>query len=325
MDAWLSAHPQIEVIARDRGGGYRGAANRTRPEAVQVADRWHLMENASAAFADAVRKSMRAIRSAVGAATVDAKLLSAAERLQHEGFLRRESVNKAVMDLRNEGMAIKAIVRKTSLNRKTVRQIIRGHRSDMFRTRESSLDIHLPQLDAEWRAGCRNGSELWRRLRRLGFRGSLRVVTEWATRRRRAEGAPAGMVGRTPSARVIARLMLMVRDQLTKADAIVVAAIEAAIPALAAARDLVERFQTMIRNRNGPALDPWIADASGSLLSSFARGIADDRSAVAAAIVEPWSNGQTEGQITKLKLVKRQMYGRAKLDVLRARLIKSQS
>jgi transposase len=59
LDAWLGAHPSIEVIARDRGGGYRGAATRARPEAVQVADRWHLMENASGAFADAVRKSMR--------------------------------------------------------------------------------------------------------------------------------------------------------------------------------------------------------------------------------------------------------------------------
>jgi len=118
--------------------------------------------------------------------------------------------------------------------------------------------------------------------------------------------------------------MLMARDQLTKADAIVVAAIEAAVPALVSARDLIDHFQSMIRSRNGAALDPWIADASSSLLSSFARGIADDRSAVVAAIVEPWSNGQTEGQITKLKLVKRQMYGRAKLDLLRARLLRTE-
>jgi transposase len=103
--------------------------------------------------------------------------------------------------------------------------------------------------------------------------------------------------------------MLMARDQLTKADAIVVAAIEAAVPTLVSARDLIDHFQSMIRSRNGAALDPWIADASSSLLSSFARGITDDRSAVVAAIVEPWSNGQTEGQITKLKVVKRQMYG----------------
>jgi transposase len=322
LDAYLGAHPSIEIIARDRGGGYRGAATRARPEAMQVADRWHLMENASAAFGDAVRKSMRTIRSAIGGATIDVTLLTAAERLRYEGFLRRQRTNETVIDLRNRRMGIKAIVRETGLNRKTVRQIIRGQRTDVFQTRESSLDAFLVQLDTEWNAGCHNGAELWRRLRASGFRGSLRVVSEWSTRRRRTT-RPNGGIARAPSARIIARLMLMARDSLTRADAIVVAAIEAAVPALATARELVEQFQTMIRSRNRSELDPWIAKASSGLLSSFARGIADDQKAVAAAIVEPWSNGQTEGQITKLKLVKRQMYGRAKLDLLRARLVQT--
>jgi transposase len=280
--------------------------------------------NASAAFGEAVRRSMRAIRSAIGAATIDPKLLSSAERLQYEGFLRREEPNKAVIKLRADGLGIKAIVRKTRLNRKTVRQIIRGGRSDVFRVRTSSLESYLPRLDAEWNAGCRNGSELWRRLQAAGFKGSLRVVTEWATRRRRSEGATSGGIGKTPSARLLARLMLTARDQLTKADAIVVAAIEAAVPALVTVRDLIERFQAMIRGRNAEALNPWIAQASDTLLTSFASGLKIDQKAVAAAITEPWSNGQTEGQITKLKLVKRQMYGRAKLDLLRARLIRAE-
>lgn len=77
----------------------------------------------------------------------------------------------------------------------------------------------------------------------------------------------------------------------------------------------------MIRRKAGSNLDPWIARASASLVASFANGVAKDIAAVRAAIVSPWSNGQTEGQITKLKLVKRQMYGRGKLDLLQARLI----
>jgi transposase len=76
----------------------------------------------------------------------------------------------------------------------------------------------------------------------------------------------------------------------------------------------------MIRSKVGSGLEVWIKDAASSLMASFARGIAADQRAVAAAIVEPWSNGQTEGQITKLKMIKRQMYGRANLDLLRARL-----
>lgn len=79
----------------------------------------------------------------------------------------------------------------------------------------------------------------------------------------------------------------------------------------------------MIRRSNSAELAPWIADAADSKLASFATGIASDRLAVAAAINEPWSNGQTEAQITKLKLVKRQMYGRGNLDLLRARLLKA--
>ena len=81
------------VLSRDRGGGYGEAAARALPQAIQVADRWHLMENASAAFLDAVRKSMRPIRSAIGATTVSPYLLTCAEKLRYEGYLRREETN----------------------------------------------------------------------------------------------------------------------------------------------------------------------------------------------------------------------------------------
>src|SRR6195256_941400 len=83
--AWLAGQPQIAVVARDRGGGYALAAARALPNATQVADRWHLMENASRAFLDAVQKAMRQIRTVIGATTIDSRLLTAAERLQYEG------------------------------------------------------------------------------------------------------------------------------------------------------------------------------------------------------------------------------------------------
>jgi transposase len=76
-----------------------------------------------------------------------------------------------------------------------------------------------------------------------------------------------------------------------------------------------------VRKRLADALDPWLERAKSSLVASFANGVLKDKAAVAAAITSPWSNGQTEGQITKLKLVKRQMYGRGKLDLLQARVI----
>jgi transposase len=104
-------------------------------------------------------------------------------------------------------------------------------------------------------------------------------------------------------------------------DAMTVAIIESAVPVLAAARHLLERFQAMIRRRDADGLPAWLDDASASPMAGFARGLRADQPAVAAALTLPWSNGQTEGHITRLKLVKRQMYGRAKLDLLRARLI----
>jgi transposase len=111
------------------------------------------------------------------------------------------------------------------------------------------------------------------------------------------------------------------RDRVPAELALAITKIEQYVPALILARDLVDRFHAMIRRRNVGDVDPWIAAATDSPLRSFATGIAADRDAISAAIVHPWSNGQTEGQITKLKLMKRQMYGRAKLDLLEARLI----
>jgi hypothetical protein len=145
----------------------------------------------------------------------------------------------------------------------------------------------------------------------------------WATRRRRADRASDRQLQKVPPARKIAHMMTTVRDHLSKADTIVVAAIKAGAPMLVNARDLIDRFHGMIRKETEADLEPWIADADTSLLASFASGIRRDLAAVRAAIAEPWSNGQTEGQITKLKLVKRQMYGRGKLDLLQARLIKA--
>src|ERR1700687_3827819 len=201
--AWLAGQPQIAVVARDRGGGYALAATKALPHATQVADRWHLMENASHAFLDAVRKSMRQVRVAVGSATINPDLLTAAERIQYEGYLRREDTNAAILKQAETGISIKEIVRLTGHSRGLVRRVLRGQRSDVFRVRESSLDHHLSWLDAQWAAGHHNGADLWRRLKVLGFRGSVRVVTEWATRRRRAEKADTKSLHRIPSARTI--------------------------------------------------------------------------------------------------------------------------
>src|ERR1700682_955517 len=294
-EAWLAGHPDITVLSRDRGGGYGEAASKALPSAVQVADRWHLMENASSAFLSAVRKSMRPIRAAIGATTINPELLTCAERLQYEGYLRREETITTILALAKDGTAIKQIVRKTGHSRNRVRLVLRVDRGDVFRTRQSSLD-------AQWAGGCRNGAKLWRRLKLDGFRGSQRVVSEWATRRRRSEKASDQQLQKVPSARTIARLMTSARDHMSKADTVTIAAIEAGVPTLVAARTLTDRFHTMIRKKPEADLVPWIAAASESLIASFASGITKDIAAVHAALVQPWSNGQTEGDRKSTRL-----------------------
>ena len=319
--AWLTARPEITVVSRDRGAGYGQAATKGAPQAVQVADRWHLMENASAAFLEAVRRSMKAIRQVLGSTVIDPALLTCAERIQYEGFLRRQEDSQGIKALAEAGKSIKEITRSTGRSRKLVRSVLRGGDGDVFRCRQSMLELHIAKLRAEWDGGCRSGTELWRRLCAAGFRGGLRVVTEWATRQRRSEKADVQMARKAPPARLLCRLMTTQRERLPKTDAVTVAAIETGVPPLAIARDLMERFHRMLRARDIGALPDWLAETSKSVLAAFGKGIAADLAAVKAALTEPWSNGQTEGQITKLKLVKRQMHGRARLDLLRARLL----
>jgi transposase len=263
---------------------------------------------------------MRQIRAAIGAATINPSLLTSAERIQYEGYLRREEDNATIVGLAIEGFSIREIVRRTGHSRGLIRKILRGQRSDVFRLRESSLELYLPWLDTRWAAGDRNGAALWRQLQEQGFRGSLRVVTEWATRRRQADKTD-NVLTRAPAARTIARLLTIGRDRLSKSETITVAAVEDGVPLLIEAREIIAAFQAMIRKRALDTFDHWMEQAKSSLIRSFANGILKDKAAVVAAITSPWSNGQTEGQITKLKLVKRQMYGRGKIDLLQARVI----
>jgi transposase len=126
---------------------------------------------------------------------------------------------------------------------------------------------------------------------------------------------------RQPAARTIARLMTIGRNTLSKAETVTITAIETDVPRLVKAREMIAAFQAMVRNKTDAGLAVWIDAARQSLVASFANGVAKDEAAVRAAITLPWCNGQTEGQITKLKLVKRQMYGRARIDLLQARMI----
>jgi transposase len=329
---WLRRHPGVTVISRDRAGAYAEGARQGAPDAVQVADRWHLLENCSRALLEAVRRRRAEVEAAarppvVAEPTIPAgepPPMTSAERRQWDRWQRaRQSYVQAVR-LHSQGVSIKAIGRKLRIGRNTVRRWLRGAAPELYRSRRSSLHPHRAMLERRWAEGCRNGAQLWRELRDAGFRGGLRVVTEWATRQRLAAlpGRPASGFTAPPS-RWVARMLTADPQTLEAAERGYLDRLLATSPQLALARDLALRFAAVVRERKAGDLDQWLTDADSSELSSFATGLRQDQAAVQAALELAWSNGQTEGQITRLKLIKRQMYGRAKHDLLRARVLQA--
>ena len=346
--AWLRAHPGVEVIARDRGAGYADGGRRGAPDAVHVADRWHLLENCSAAVLEAVKRNMPALRAAAQpASSAPAAALTAvqpaadpgvpppmtsAQRLQWQGWQRRVQVHEKVMRLHQQGVPIRHIARDLALSRNTVRRWARGEQPELHRPRMHSLDSWRVMLERHWAGGCRNGAQLWRDLRNAGFKGGMRVVTEWTNRQRltdqeRQHGSadvPAAQPPARPTtypARRVARMLTADLAPLAEPDSAYVERLLALSPALATVRDLAQRFADLVRAHAADALMPWLTDAEQGELRGFAAGLRQDEQAVRAALTLPWSSGQVEGQVTRLKLVKRQGYGRAKLDLLRARLV----
>jgi len=211
--------------------------------------------------------------------------------------LRRQETNDAIRELSKKGTCIRQIVRQNGHSRKLVRDVLRGQRFDVFRTRPSSLDSWLPWLNGRWEEGARNALALSREMRMKGFTGQSGVVSQRAQRRRLAEKANESRLARTPSARVIARLMTTARDELARTEAILVAAIEVNVPELVVARTAIGDFQSMIRAKTATKLTGWLVAAKTTLVGSFASGVETDIAAVRNAILSPWSNGQTKGRL----------------------------
>ncbi len=260
--------------------------------------------------------------------------MTSAQRLQWQGWQRRVQVHGDVMRLHQQGVPVRHIARDLALSRNTVRRWVRGEQPELHRPRMHSLDPWRAVLQRRWTEGCRNGAQLWRELRDAGFKGGMRVVTEWANRQRLADPeqppGPADVQAVQPPARPaayparrVARMLTADTTALAEPDCAYVGRLLAASPALAMVRNLAQRFGALVSAHAADALTPWLADAENSELRGFAAGLRQDEQAVRAALVLPWSSGQVEGQVNRLKLVKRQGYGRAKLDLLRARLVRA--
>jgi transposase len=342
---WLQGHPGVAVVSRDRAGGYAEGARQGAPTAMQVADRWHLLKNLTeaverflsrhhpmlqqAAARVTTRPAQGAPPSEGGASSPLSDRPPTRATLARE---RRRARYEEVRALHQHGATIRSLAQRFRMHRRTVRRFLRAEgfpERAQPPPRGSSLTRFLPYLEQRWGAGCHNAAVLWREVRVLGFRGTAslvrRVVGPW---RARLPVAPSPFL--TPSPRATTWLLLgsLVRKPVapTPEQQAFLTALCQLCPEVARVQALTLDFAHLLRQRRGAALEDWLAAARQSAvpeLVSFVRGVQRDQRAVTTAFTEGWSNGQVEGQVNRLKLLKRQMYGRAKLDLLRARVLQA--
>ncbi|MBB4000947.1 ISL3 family transposase, partial [Aureimonas pseudogalii] len=340
---WLAAHPTVETIARDRAEVFAEGIRAGAPMARQVVDRWHLLCNVGTAFQTIVAAHHRrikevaeAIRSSEQEAAHRERLAmrtpTAAERRSQARHEPRAEAYAEMERLLAAGSSQAGVSRALGLDRKTVRRWVRGSGPPRWKKprRPSAIDPFRDHLEQRWREGCRNGAELARELQRQGAGVHPRVVREWATRRRR-EGIDrldrnrclSGPCWRPPSITRTARLLQCDLDKLADEDRRFVDRLRRSIPDLSIVVDLVERLTKLLRRQSAESLAAWFTDAAATPLARFAANLHRDIDALAAAIETPWTTSPVEGQISRLKMIKRTMYGRAGFDLLRERVLAS--
>jgi transposase len=364
LAAWLKAHPGIQVIARDRGGAYAEGARDGAPDAVQVADRWHLVDNLAdvletflrskgaclkaAAAARSERANRKAKKDGPASPPADAvyqgkrrhpqpeRWRDRAEAAAAAGVARRREKYDQVRALHATGASVAQIARTVGASRMTVYKYLREgppqRKRHSVHGRQRVLAPYEPYLLKRWEDGCRMATVLWREIRAQGFASSLTNVQRFVNELRRdgppPEGRPRTALTKAhgPPPRLVAALVLRRPERRTDEQCAYLKQLRTEDPAIATAVDVAEDFLVMVRRREGERLPAWLgtAEASGiDELTRFAARLRTDQAAVQAGLTLRHSNGQTEGQVTKLKLVKRQGYGRAKVDLLRTRVLRA--
>jgi transposase len=354
---WLRAHPGVEVIARDRSQAYADGARQGAPAATQVADRFHLLQNLREALDQVFLTHEHALEAVNTLRRQQSVLLTEgavavpvpppvepptpAQQCAGQRQARRQALHTQVWALHHQGWTAPAIAQHVGLSLRTVQRDLRSatfagrkRRSDRG---ESVLNPYKPYLLERWNAGCYTAMRLFRDLRQRGYAGGYGVVAAYARRLRQAQGLPPGrrcprrslpMVAEPPSQPLTPRratwLVLRRETKRTEAEAQQLAHLRAQQAAVAEAIDLAQDFTRLVRQRQPERLDPWLQRATTSTVDAirrFATGLYEDYEAVKAGVTLPWSSGPVEGHINRLKMLKRQMFGRARLDLLSRRFV----
>jgi transposase len=344
--AYLEAHPEVDVVTRDRDPRYAEAIRLAAPGAIAIADRWHLIRNLADAFERLVARSQRAWRQELQAALTAERpsgdspvgvplLLPRPTRLnapspaklavQAAKRAERQRTFDQVHALRRDGWSLHRIAAHAGIERETVRTYLRRERPpDWSRARPtaSPLDAHHAFLARRWREGCRNAALLQHELATQGYRGSLksvqRYVHAWRDTPPPEAAATSPPVVILPPSRTLAWRLLQNDPDPTTQDL------------LRHVRD-AEHHTNLARagvdNIRRPNLDAWTAWCKAiragpeNPLRRFVITLDTDRDAVHNALVHPHSNGPAEGNVNRLKLLKRSSYGRASFELLRKKVL----
>lgn len=346
---WLQAHPGVAIISRDRGDVYAKGATVGAPDALQVADRWHLLKNIGDAFQKLLARHGAALRQAARDAGGQDVLAVAgpvppppppskrpARPLKPRPLTVQQTWQRAtyqrVRDLAAAGWSVQAIARELKIERQTARKYrdLEQFRDGRTTARPSSVEPYRVYLEQRWAQGCMEARQLWDEIQAQGYRGKYKsvwsFVRNWPPPTRLAPAAPVAVLCaqtvRTP--RQARWLLLHVPDEREAIDTAYCEVLCRICPDIARATTLVQAFGRLVREQDVAAFDPWLIEAEASGLRElrrFALGLRPDAAAVRAALTQPWSQGQTEGQVTRVKLLKRMMYGRANFDLLRLRVL----
>jgi transposase len=330
---WLNVHPGTEIVSRDRASAYAEAARRAAPQAVQVADRWHLLHNLSEALKYALEPHHRLLAQAateiseckepMPAADTSIPVVTRSAVSQQHSWERRHRLYEQVVELVKRGMNRRQIAAQLGMGRRTVRRWLhaKGFPERKPIHRSNSVDAYADFLDQRWQQGCHNATELWRELREQGFSGQSGIVRNWLRQRHGRRSERSQCVAKPPriksSPRHIAWLILSEPESAKP----YLEQVYRDSPLIAATASAAREFERIVRKRDSAAWPGWLQSARTTALANFASHLLRDQDAVLAALETPWSNGPVEGQVHRLKLIKRQMYGRASFDLLRIRVL----
>jgi transposase len=354
--AWLAQHPAITVVSRDRSDLYADGIRRGAPQAVQVVDRFHLVRNLREAL-EAFLVTKRPLLQAVAVRMVQALTASAApvpvrpmyggkrqcsharqqqqETEQHRRHAPWVTIYEAIHALSAQGTGITTIARQLGISRPTVYAYLRRGAPPTPRSPQRSGQVlrpYLPYLIRRWREGVTDSRQLWREIRAQGYAHSARTVCRFITRLRRAAEVGQSPEAHTspytrrqgPSARAVSCTWVCPDAKRSSEARMYIEHLTQVDRSIAQAYHLSQTFLTLVRERRGHALEAWMRETMRSgneALARFAQSLQEDLPAVKAGLTLPWSNGPVEGHITRLKLLKRQGYGRAGFALLRQRVL----